>query len=95
VPGGENGVIELIIYSRPGCHLCSEMKTIVHRVARDTRAPVLIDEVNVESDPELERRYGREIPVLLIDGKRAAKYRVSEQELTRMLTARSETGRAE
>ena len=30
-------------------------------------------------------RYGLEIPVLMIDGKKMAKYRVSEEELRRML----------
>ena len=37
-------------------------------------------------------RYGLEIPVLLIDGKKAAKYRVSEEELLRMVDARRGKG---
>ena len=38
--------------------------------------------------PTLLERYGLEIPVLMIDGRKAAKYRVSEEELTRMLEAK-------
>jgi thiol-disulfide isomerase/thioredoxin len=88
VPGGEDTMIELTIYSRPGCHLCRDMKALVDRVAQDTGMPVRIAEINVESDPELEARYGTQIPVLLVDGKKAAKYRVSERELMRILITR-------
>ncbi|MBI4487197.1 MAG: glutaredoxin family protein, partial [Acidobacteria bacterium] len=38
-------------------------------------------------DADLEARYGVEIPVLMVDGKKAAKSRVTEEELTRMLKA--------
>ena len=82
-------MIALTIYSRPGCHLCDEMKTIVRRVARSVTTPITIEEIDISTDPDLESRYGVEIPVLLVDGEKAAKYRVSEQELTRMLLARS------
>jgi glutaredoxin len=79
-------VIALTIYSRPGCHLCDEMKTVVRRVVRSVAAPITIEEIDISTDPGLEARYGVEIPVLLVDGKKAAKYRISEQELTRLLT---------
>jgi hypothetical protein len=45
--------------------------------------------VDVSSDPQLEALYGLEIPVLLIDGKKAAKYRVTEEELRRQLKGRA------
>ena len=35
-------------------------------------------------------RYGLEIPVLMIDGRKVAKYRVTEAELTRMLDGRDD-----
>ena len=79
----------LTIYTRPGCHLCQEMKLIVERVVRDTRAAAEIHEIDIANDPDLEERYGLEIPVLLVNGKKAAKYRVSEKELTRILMSRA------
>lgn len=82
-------MIALTIYTRPGCHLCEEMKVIVERVVRETRTEAQIQEVNIASDPDLAERYGLEIPVLLVNGKRAAKYRVSEKELTRILMSRA------
>lgn len=82
--------MRLTIYSKPGCHLCDEMKLVVHRViAQQPNARAIsIHEIDISSDPELLARYGVEIPVLLIDGKKVAKYRVTEAELTQMVEAR-------
>ena len=89
-------VIALTIYSRPGCHLCDEMKTVVQRVVRSVAVPITIAEIDISSDSDLEARYGVEIPVLLVDGKKAAKYRVTEEELTRLLRATAgEAGRVD
>ena len=82
-------MIALVIYSRPGCHLCDEMKAVVTRVGASMAGEVTIDEVDISTDADLEARYGLEIPVLTIDGKKAAKYRVGEQALRRMLAERS------
>ncbi len=79
-------MISVVIYSRPGCHLCDEMKTVVERVGRAW--PLRVSEIDISGDPDLERRYGVEIPVLLVDGRKAAKYRVSESELERILAGR-------
>jgi glutaredoxin-like protein DUF836 len=83
-------VTTLILYSRPGCHLCDDMKAVIERVARTV--PISMDVVDISSDPDLESRYGLEIPVLLADGTKVAKYRVSEAELRRILAARKEEG---
>ena len=70
--------IALTLYSRPGCHLCDEMKEIVAcRRARSWAARSR--EVDISGDPELEARYGTEIPVLLVNGRKAFKYRVTER----------------
>ena len=66
------------------------MKAIVRRVAQAQEPPVTIEEIDISTDPELEARYGLEIPVLLVDGTKAAKYRVTEEDLTRLLAARAE-----
>ena len=80
-------MIALTLYSRPGCHLCDEMKVVVQRVAQSASEPVTIEVVDISTDPGLETRYGLEIPVLLVNGRKAAKYRVTETELARMLSA--------
>jgi hypothetical protein len=79
-------MIALTLYSRPGCHLCDDMKAVVERVARTSTPVPTIEVIDISSDPELETLYGLEIPVLLVNGKKAAKYRVTEEGLRRMLT---------
>ena len=80
-------MIAVTLYSRPGCHLCDDMKAVVARVARD--APVHVEEVDISGDAALESLYGLEIPVLMIEGRKAAKYRITEEELRRVLTGRT------
>ncbi len=79
--------MQLTIYSRPGCHLCDEMKAVVERVVRSAAGRLTIEAIDISSDPALEARYGVEIPVLLIDGKKVAKYRIGEEALRRILSA--------
>lgn len=79
-------VPRLTIYSRPGCHLCEDMKSVVLRVAQSV--PLDLDEIDISTDRQLEELYGLEIPVLLIDGKKTAKYRIGEEELRRRLASR-------
>jgi thiol-disulfide isomerase/thioredoxin len=88
VPRLAKAVIVLTIYSRPGCHLCDEMKSVVQRLMR-ADASIAVEEIDISTDPDLEARYGLEIPVLLVDGRKAAKYRVTEEELARLLAARN------
>ena len=80
-------MIALTIYSRPGCHLCEEMKAVVETVARSI--PISLEEVDISTDASLEARYGLEIPVLLVDGRKAAKYRIGEGELRKLLAGRA------
>ena len=81
----------LTLYSRPGCHLCDEMKAIVSRVAE--AFPLTLDTIDISDNPQLEAAYGLEIPVRLIEGRKAAKYRVTEEALRRLLDANpSRTG---
>jgi hypothetical protein len=82
--------LALIIYSRPGCHLCEQMKALVTRLVDTGLRPADITEINVETDPDLEQQFGLEVPVLMVNGRKAAKYRVTEEELRKVLAARSE-----
>lgn len=80
-------MIALTIYSRPGCHLCDDMKALITRVARDPQVHATVADVDISLDPALEERHGLEIPVLMVNGRKVAKYRVSEEELRRILRA--------
>ena len=76
------------LYGRPGCHLCEEMKATIERAVERSALEARIEEIDISTDADLEARYGTDIPVLLVDGKKAAKYRISEFELARLLRSR-------
>ena len=85
-------MIVLTVYSRPGCHLCDEMKAVVQRVVHTETTPIQVEEIDISTDPELEARYGLEIPVLLVDGRKVAKYRVTDGDLRRIVGNRTAKG---
>jgi glutaredoxin len=77
--------IAVTIYSRPGCHLCDDMKALVEKVARTI--PLTLEDIDIFGDDDLEAEYGLEIPVLCVEGKRIANGRISEATLARILTS--------
>ena len=73
----------VIIYSRPGCHLCDEAKAAIQNAGLGDR--FTLEEINIESDEELLRKYKYDIPVILIDGVEAFRHRVAiDKFLTRI-----------
>ncbi len=62
------------LYSKPGCHLCEEMKSEIARADCDEAFD--LKEVNIEGDAELFARYRHDIPVLNIDGVDVFKHRL-------------------
>ena len=73
----------VVIYSRKGCHLCEVVKESLDKLSR--RGGFIWREVDVDTDAELKRRYNDEVPVVFIDGRKAFKYRMDEQEFLRKL----------
>ena len=61
------------------------MKDLVRQVIRDRSPELTLEEIDISTDADLMSRYGTEIPVLMIDGRKVAKYRVGENELRRMI----------
>ena len=67
------------LYSRPGCHLCDEARTILERMRE--RTPFEVDEINIETDDALHARYLERIPVVAVDGEELSEYFVDEEAL--------------
>lgn len=70
--------LHVILYTKPGCHLCDEMKKEI--LAADCAELYKLEEVDIETDPALLQRYRNDIPVLSIDGVEAFKHRVRSEE---------------
>ena len=71
------------VYSRQGCHLCEEAMAVVTDVC--SALGESFEEVDVDSDPELARRFGEEVPVTFVDGLQHDFWRVDPARLTRAL----------
>ena len=69
---------------RRDCQLCDEMLAELAMLGRLVPLPPL-EVVDVDSDPQLKRRHGLEVPVLLLDGTVVCRYRLDREELTRLL----------
>jgi len=77
---------EVVLYSRKGCHLCDVVKESLSRLAGD--GGFTWREVDIDADPELKRLYNEEVPVVLINGRKAFKYHMDERDFLRLLAAR-------
>ncbi|MGZ6546066.1 MAG: glutaredoxin family protein [Actinomycetota bacterium] len=75
--------MQVILYSRPGCHLCDEAREVL--LAEQARSPFELSEVSVEGDDELERAYGIRIPVVIVDGVECFEYEVDPAALLRIV----------
>ena len=75
---------QVTLYSKPGCHLCEEMKS---EIARANCAEAFdLKEVNIESEAELFARYRYDIPVLNINGVDIFKHRLRAREFRAYVT---------
>ena len=69
----------VVLYGRPACHLCDDARAVLEAAA------VAFEEVDIESDDELFKRYLERIPVVTIDGEEAFELFVDPGELLRRL----------
>jgi glutaredoxin len=67
----------VIIYSRPGCHLCDEAREAIESAG--CLDEYTLEEINIESDPDLLRRYRYDIPVITINGVEAFRHRLTSE----------------
>jgi glutaredoxin len=73
----------VIVYSRPGCHLCDEAKHAIDSAGCEDQ--FTFAEINIESDPELLNKYQYDIPVVTIDGAEAFRHRVNAAEFKKLI----------
>jgi glutaredoxin len=76
---------EVVVYTRQGCKLCEAAETIAARVAGPADRLRLVD---IDTDPELYRRYTVRVPVVAVDGREVAELQISEDDLRAVLGQR-------
>jgi glutaredoxin len=72
-------VTEVVLYTRPDCHLCDDARVILERVRAEV--PFVLRELDIDRDDALLRAYLERIPVVSIDGQEAFEYFVDEADL--------------
>jgi hypothetical protein len=75
--------VRLTLITRHDCCLCDDMKAIVEGVVAESGAQLEIRDV--DADPGLLARFSDEVPVLLINDRKAFKYRLSAAELRKRM----------
>ena len=61
-----------------GCHLCDVVKEQLD--AAQSQRPFALEVVDVDTRPELVAQYGDEVPVVMVAGRKAFKYRLNPAE---------------
>ena len=75
----------LVLLSKPGCHLCHELRAVVERVLPEYDA--VLEERDVRADPGTRRLYALEIPVLMLGAREVLRHRATVDELRERLAA--------
>jgi hypothetical protein len=73
----------VVFYTKPGCRLCEEARAEIRKSG--CAELYTFEEVDILSDAELKRRYGWDIPVVVIDGAHAFKHRLAAEDFRRAI----------
>lgn len=74
----------VVLLTREGCHLCEDADAVVRQIVD----PAEYAHVVIDGDPETRDRFAIDIPVVIVDGRILARWRVSADELTQALEER-------
>ena len=86
-------VAHVIIYSRPGCHLCDEAKAAI--LSAGCSDLFVLEEINIDSNEALLSKYRYDIPVITIDGAETFIHRVSPREFREKIISHKKAHRAQ
>jgi glutaredoxin len=71
------------VYSRSGCHLCEIAIDRINSVINDYK--FTLDIVLIDQNSELEKEFGEQVPVILIDNKIHDYWRVDLERFTKAI----------
>ncbi len=79
------------LYTKPGCHLCEAVEQVIARVRK--KQPFDLEIRNIDDSAADLARYHAEIPVVLVNGREIARYRLSTAEFEAALGAAARISR--
>lgn len=74
---------QVIVYSRPCCHLCDEAKEAIRQAGCNDHFD--LEEIDIETSRELRLRYQFDIPVITIDGVEVFRHRVDGKKFRKLV----------
>jgi glutaredoxin len=74
--------MQIVVYSRPGCHLCDDALALLAKFNLSAR------EVNIDDDPKLREQFDTCVPVVEIDGQIRFRGRIDPRLLERLVAGR-------
>lgn len=83
IPSPADPDARVVYLTRTGCHLCDEALPLVR--AEADRAGTTVDVQDIDLDEELRRDWDHDVPVIIVDGKVHARYRVDAAALREAL----------
>jgi len=84
---GRGAVPAFTLVSRVDCHLCDSMHEQLQSYL-GVEGPA-VEILDVDSDPDLLRRFGHKVPVLMLDGEVVCFGRFDRAEVERLTRARA------
>jgi glutaredoxin len=78
------------LYTRAGCHLCEEAKSELLPLLQEFGLG--LREVDIDGDPDLQARYGEDVPVIFLNGRKVAKHSINPWEFRRLLERMANRG---
>ncbi|EYT51821.1 thioredoxin [Leucobacter sp. UCD-THU] len=77
--------VQLTLIGKPGCHLCDDARAAIAEVRDELGRRGIVTELtelDILRDEELARRHSEDIPVVQINGRRHAIWRVDPARLS-------------
>ncbi len=71
--------IEIVMYSKPDCHLCDVAQKIIAACQRERAFALRV--VDISLDARLAAQYGNDIPVVMLGGREIARHCVRRDQL--------------
>jgi len=86
IPSPADPDARVLFLTREGCHLCEEALPVVRSEA--DRAGSTVEVRDIDADEQLRQDWDYDVPVIIVDGKVHAKYRVEPAQLRAALGRR-------
>lgn len=69
-------MIKVLLYKKPGCHLCDDAETILERLKKEKK--FFLERIMLEENTDMFEKYGNKVPIVFINDRMALEYKLDE-----------------